>query len=510
MDRVLSRATALVALLALAFGGLAVVGASAQATTATAVDWLETQQQADGGFEVAGFPGFETADATFALASHAQTGGSWSTTQARNAVLAVQTPAHLTALNELDNLADGSVNAGRAAKLIVLVTNPLGLDPNAFDPDCDGGPGVDLQAQLGSPGSGGTYGISVAALNQILFAARATKALGGTVAAATVTVIRNAQRPDGSYAFNGSATDDPLDPFDSSDVDTTANAVQAMVAAGLTPGDATLDAAISWVLTQRNAGTGAFEAFGADDPNSTAVAMLALHAVSATTYASQLTAGDAFLLSQQHPTDHHIISPNDFGAPSTFATSQSIQALDRKTVPAGGVSGVSACTDGNLDGISDADQPAVETVPAAIGAGYITIETLGGGASLMNVEAVDPASKPAPPAGVTLPNGLVTFEVHGVTTGGTVTVQVRLHDGSTPTHYYKLHDDGTWHDFTSHATFAGSIVTLTLTDGGAGDDDPADGVILDPGGPASVTAQAAAPLSPAAAVGTSSALDFTG
>ncbi|MEX2100786.1 MAG: hypothetical protein WEB19_05165, partial [Acidimicrobiia bacterium] len=39
---------------------------------AAAVAWLKTQQQADGGFEVVGFPGFETRAASRAIAEQAQ------------------------------------------------------------------------------------------------------------------------------------------------------------------------------------------------------------------------------------------------------------------------------------------------------------------------------------------------------------------------------------------------------------------------------------------------------
>ena len=46
-------------------------------TVTRAVDYLRSQQQADGSFEVAQFAGFETPDAVFALASAAQTGPGW-------------------------------------------------------------------------------------------------------------------------------------------------------------------------------------------------------------------------------------------------------------------------------------------------------------------------------------------------------------------------------------------------------------------------------------------------
>src|SRR5690349_5483871 len=53
-----------------------------------ATTWLHTKQQSDGGFEVAGFAGFETPDAIGAIAENAQQQAAWSTTQALNAVKA--------------------------------------------------------------------------------------------------------------------------------------------------------------------------------------------------------------------------------------------------------------------------------------------------------------------------------------------------------------------------------------------------------------------------------------
>ncbi len=490
------RATSFVALASLALSAAVLIAPGASADSASAVAWLATQQLAGGGFEVAGFPGFETPDAVAAIGAAAQADDSWSTAEALDGVLAVETMAHETALRSLDDYADGSIGAGQAAKLIVLVTNPLGLDPNLFDPECDDGDGVDLASILGTPGTDGTYGISTAAFNQILFAARATKALGGSVALATVQVIRDAQRPDGSYAFNGNPVDDP-DPFafDDSDVDTTAAVVLALRAAGINPGDDDLDDAIAWLLAspQRTAGTGAWQSFGSDDPNATAVAMLALQAVNSTTYASQLTAGANFLLGEQD-IDGHVASPNDFFGVNTFATAQAVQALELPTLPDAGTGGRAACIDGNLDGVPDDQQPAVDTVPSFDGEGYVTVASTGGA---LVAESIDPSGEIAPPEGVTLSHELVGFEITGLTPGATVTVTVTFHTGLTGTKYYKLRSNNTWLDFSDHAVISGNTVTLTLTDDGAGDDDPTDGTIVDPGGPASVIVPSAPPTTPA-------------
>lgn len=53
-------------------------GVSASPQTQLAVGWIIAQQQSDGGFEMAGFPGFETPDAVLAIAENAQTDTVWS------------------------------------------------------------------------------------------------------------------------------------------------------------------------------------------------------------------------------------------------------------------------------------------------------------------------------------------------------------------------------------------------------------------------------------------------
>ena len=96
---------------------------ASRATADAAVAWLKTQQQPDGGFELAIFPGFETRDASLAIAEHAQTGTTWSTTEALDAVGALHfggTPAGATPLDALDAFGATVTTAGAAAKTIVF------------------------------------------------------------------------------------------------------------------------------------------------------------------------------------------------------------------------------------------------------------------------------------------------------------------------------------------------------------------------------------------------------
>lgn len=328
------RVPALVAALCLAAGAFLIAPAAAgadPALTAPSSAWLRTQQQPDGGFETQGFPGFETPDAVLALAAQAQT-GAWSTATARDAVFATTNGAGKNPLDALDAWADTGLTRGQAAKLIALVAVPLGLDPSDFDWACNGGVGADPQAVLGAADADGSFG-PASQLNATLYGAIATRAITGSVAPATVAFIKAAQEANGSWNYDGNPAGTDLD------IDTTGLALQALAAAGLTTGDPSYDAGVAFLAAQQQA-NGAWQAFGADDPNSTAVALIAL--VSAPG-AADVAAGRSWLAAQVQP-DGHIASPNDTYGVSTFATSQGIQAIQFASAGGSGLPGSPALT----------------------------------------------------------------------------------------------------------------------------------------------------------------------
>lgn len=121
----------------------------------------------------------------------------------------------------------------------------------------------------------------------------------------------------------------------------------------------------------------------------------------------------------------------------------------------------------------------VESLPAAVGDGYVTVAAPEG-TTLEDVSTVDTAGLNPP---VSFPAGLTSFTVKGVGPGETVQVQTLWPAGTSPNDYYK-YQNGSWIDFSDHATFDGDIVTLTLTNGGPGDadGDPNNDEIVDPGG----------------------------
>ena len=317
---------------------------ASQATADAAVAWLKTQQQSDGGFELAMFPGFETRDAALAIAEDAQTGTVWSTSEAVAALAALHfggTPAGATPLDALDDFGATVTTAGAAAKTIVLSAAPLGLDPSAFDPAGDGSP-VNLVALLDA-GCGADTASFGPAFSDTLYAVLAKRLVCGTPPAAALATVRGAQQANGGWNFNGDPTGTDLDP------DTTALAVEALVAGGADASDPAVHAALGFFAANQQV-SGAWQSFGADDPNSTSLAILAITAagydVDSSCWrdtADPAAAGTAYpsptawLRSRQlanPPADAgRIASPNDAFGVNTFATSQTVEGLLRTWLP---------------------------------------------------------------------------------------------------------------------------------------------------------------------------------
>lgn len=305
---------------------------TSRATASDATEWLLDQQRSDGGFEVAGMVGFETPDALIAIAENAQISANWDEGLALAAVQGT-TKDGKSPLDYVDDLAEGPIGGGTAAKLTVLVALPLGLSPTAFDPQGDGA--VDLIAIMdGAQQPSGSYGT----FSDTLFAAIANKANGGSVPSSTLSHIRAAQKTDGSWDYLG-------DPSGTGyDIDTTALAIQALTSAGLGMSDADLSAALAYLASAQQT-SGAWQSFGSDDPNSTSMAVMAISGVgfdprtacwrdrSVPALTGQPYASPLAWLNTQAAVDGHIASPADSWGVNTFATSQSIQAMRRAWVP---------------------------------------------------------------------------------------------------------------------------------------------------------------------------------
>lgn len=309
-------------------------GAQVPASPAT---WLVSQQQADGGFELAGMAGFETADAILALAA-ASHDTVWDTVEARASVLAVKNGA-ATPLSAIDALVDGvedpeSDAAGaQAAKVVALVAGPLGLSATDFDPAGDSAEPVDLIARMDvHRDAAGAYDFG-ALFNGSLYAALALDAIDAEIPAGLVAQIVDAQRSDGSWNYAGDQDPDTL-----GDIDTTSLAILALGAAGRDTTDAAVRAGIEHLASGQQA-NGAWQFFGADDPNSTAMAAIALSGLQVDVADSGwrgefgvagATASPYGWLRSQVDTEGRVVSPNDEWGVNTLATSQSLQALSNQ------------------------------------------------------------------------------------------------------------------------------------------------------------------------------------
>jgi len=149
-------------------------------------------------------------------------------------------------------------------------------------------------------------------------------------------------------------------------------------------------------------------------------------------------------------------------------------------------------TDGNGDGIPDAQQPNVETISSTTG-NYITLAGPSD-VTLENVQSSTPVEEP--PVNVALPQGLLGFEVNSLSAGSAFSVTLTIHSGPAATGYWKYgptpdNSSDHWYDFTydgeTGAVINGNQITLHFVDGKRGDSDlAANGSIVDPGGPATV------------------------
>jgi hypothetical protein len=297
-----------------------------------AVTWIDTQQQPDGGFEVAGFAGFETPDAALAIAENGQSGSAWSIADAIAAVDAVRYNGNgPTAFNALDTYAASGISQGKAGKLIVLSAEPFGFNPSAFDPAGNGTP-TDLVDIMGCDTT------SDAALNNLLYIVIGQVLACGGAQPDAVATVRADQQANGGWNFVGDPSGTDID------LDSTSVAVEALIAAGAGPDDPALQAALRFFAANQQT-DGAWQSFGLDDPNSTALAIVGITALgydvespcwrdtadptlAGTAYASPTT----WIVSQQLA-DGRIVSPNDDFGVNTFATSQSVEGLLQSWLP---------------------------------------------------------------------------------------------------------------------------------------------------------------------------------
>jgi cyclophilin family peptidyl-prolyl cis-trans isomerase len=161
--------------------------------------------------------------------------------------------------------------------------------------------------------------------------------------------------------------------------------------------------------------------------------------------------------------------------------------------------------DGNQDGIQDRLQERVASLRDTTGQ-FVTLE-VPDGMLLSRVASIDnpaPSTVPTLAAGtLEFRHGFLSFEINNVPVGGEVAVTFYLPQGQSANGYFKfgrLPGEPSffpehWYDFSydprsrTGAEFSDNRVTLSFVDGGRGDNDQqANGRIVDPGGPAVVSA----------------------
>jgi hypothetical protein len=278
----------------------------------TALDWLRTQQQPDGAF--AGFSGASdpgtTADVLFAFEA------------AGVAPASVASSTGTTPLDYLNSQAAAiATNPGLAAK-VALALDAAGVDPH------DAG-GNDLVASVTS-GFDVTSGRYDQSFYGHLIAIMALETLGSPVEQAAYTAILDAQQDDGSWNFNGDTTPN------TGDSNTTAMAIMVLAHNSAGQGQDAAKAGIDYLLTlQADDGAVGYDAASVStggDANSTALAVQAMLAVGsdpATTPKGDLLAA---LTRFQNPSGAFQFQPS-MPDDSLLATAQAVPALLLKPLP---------------------------------------------------------------------------------------------------------------------------------------------------------------------------------
>lgn len=306
--------TVLVALV-LSFTLASVVNAGAP----EALNWLRSQQNADGGFGQPSAVG-STIDALLAIAAAGDGVSSW----AANG----RTP-----IDFLQSHVGEVEGAGTTAKLILALV-PAGLDPTDFS-------GVNLARALEETydsASGKFDGENGTAPTQAL-AIMALESTGRPVEENAINWLVDAQAKDGSWAWNG-------DPATQGDTNTTALAIQALVAVNARPD--VVDRALAYLKSVQNDDAGwpyqKPSDYGTDsDANSTANVIQAIYATGANL--------SDWAVGETSPLDALLSLQKDNGAfqwqaavpdDNFLATVQAVPALAGKAYPLIAMSGIPA------------------------------------------------------------------------------------------------------------------------------------------------------------------------
>ena len=139
------------------------------------------------------------------------------------------------------------------------------------------------------------------------------------------------------------------------------------------------------------------------------------------------------------------------------------------------------------DGVGNVCDDTANDIPTSTGSGGAILQTSAG-----YLSAAAGVGNPSPPDAPDLnfPHGFFNFTLKGLTPGGTAVITITLPDNMpTTTQYWKYGPTAAnpadhWYQIPLGDNDGDNVVTITITDGGDGDDDlVANGTITEPGGP---------------------------
>jgi hypothetical protein len=334
------------------------VQAASSLNVSGAVSWTEGQQKSDGGFEMAGIPGFETPDAAFAIGEAANSGkAAWDSCAARNAVL-LKTTSNNSALRYLDNFVDssGSTLSAAVAGQLSFYVRALGYDAASFDPDGDGAANL-LQLVDASKNPDGSFG-PAGSFATTLWAVLGKITNSQPVDPKTTAYILGTQQSNGGFNYAGDKTQTGVD------IDTTGRTLQALGALGMTASDTPIKNALAFLANNQKADGGFQGDFQTEsNASSTALVLMGFKAVDVDSSNSSwrdtavpALAGTPYTdpqaqLATRQVLDGHVTTEFDTSFFDTLGTTQSIQAA----------------VDNFLPGVTPAPVLTLEDCPAVLG-----------------------------------------------------------------------------------------------------------------------------------------------
>ena len=246
-------------------------------------------------------------------------------------------------------VATETATAGGTGKLILAVLAGK-QDPTAFGENLVTHLGTLLNATTGAYGDGSTFGQSLAIL--------ALKGAGQAIPAAAVTELKGIQDTDGSWNYLAAAN------ATAGDSNSTAIAIEALVAAGVPAADASMTKALAFLHTQQNSDGGfTYMAPGSSDPDSDAVVIQALVALGENPIGATWTVGGKTVMDDllaRQSANGGFTYPGNPG-PDAFTTSMVPAGLKEVPLP-----GTTTWTAGaKIPGVTCAPAPTPTPTPTA-------------------------------------------------------------------------------------------------------------------------------------------------